>query len=324
MTASSTKRRRQLPWLHRHSRTILAGISGAGLLLTSYLTVMKLTGSKVACPTEGCDRVLTSSYADIFGIPLPLIGMMGYVAMLLLALAPLIVQKSRKEVQTQVDDWTGLLLVAGGAAMATFSSYLLFVMVTEIKDTCLYCLGSALFSFSLFGVAITGRAWDDLGKPIFTTIGLGILTLVGTLGVYATPNPTAGQTMFTITTTSGPAEIALAEHLTQAGAQEFGAYWCPHCHDQKELFGKQAADKLPYVECDPNGKNGQPDLCRAAGVRSFPSWKIGGKLYEGVTPLDRLADLSGYKGDRNFRHGTLRELPNQPSPVTIPSPGAAP
>jgi uncharacterized membrane protein len=322
MTASSTKRRRQLPWLHRHGRTVIAGIAGTGLVLTSYLTVVKLTGAKAACPTEGCDRVLNSPYAEVLGIPLPLIGMLGYAAMLLLALAPLATQQARKDLQVQIEEWSGLLLVAGGAAMATFSGYLMYVMVSEIRETCLYCLGSAFFYLSLFGLALSSRRWDDLGKPIFTAIGLAIITLVGTLGVYATPSGSSsnGSEMFTIKTNSGPAEIALAEHLTQTGAQEFGAYWCPHCHEQKELFGKEAAAKLPYVECDPNGKNAKPDLCRAAGIRSFPSWKIGGKLYEGVTPLDRLADLSGYQGDRTFRQGSLQELPNRAAPIPEPAP----
>jgi len=43
-----------------------------------------------------------------------------------------------------------------------------------------------------------------------------------------------------ITTTSGKAELALAKHLVNIGAKEYITWWCPHCHEQKLLFGKEA------------------------------------------------------------------------------------
>ena len=49
---------------------------------------------------------------------------------------------------------------------------------------------------------------------------------------------------------------------------EFFAYWCPHCREQKVLFGS-AATKLPYVECDPAGRGAEPDRCLAADVRAY-------------------------------------------------------
>ncbi|HYW18094.1 MAG TPA: hypothetical protein VE956_02065 [Nodularia sp. (in: cyanobacteria)] len=55
-----------------------------------------------------------------------------------------------------------------------------------------------------------------------------------------------------ITTTSGEAEIALARHLANTGAKEYVAWWCPHCHEQKLLFRKEAyqiiSDSIK-VEC---------------------------------------------------------------------------
>ena len=80
----------------------------------------------------------------------------------------------------------------------------------------------------------------------------------------------------------------------------YSAYWCPHCHDQKELFGKQASDQLQVVECAPDGRDNQADLCKRKGLTGFPSWEIKGKIDSGVKPLSELADLSGYKGNRDF------------------------
>lgn len=97
-------------------------------------------------------------------------------------------------------------------------------------------------------------------------------------------------------------EVALASHLKQIGAKLYGAHWCPYCHKQKSLFGNEAFSQLDYVECDPAGKNARPQLCQKAGVEGFPSWEIQGKQYGGLRSLQDLADLSGYKGDRNFKN----------------------
>ncbi len=80
----------------------------------------------------------------------------------------------------------------------------------------------------------------------------------------------------------------------------YSAYWCPHCHEQKELFGKDAAAKLNIVECAADGKNSQVALCESKKIDGFPSWEIDGKLDSGVKRLDQLADLSGFKGSRSF------------------------
>jgi glutaredoxin len=99
-----------------------------------------------------------------------------------------------------------------------------------------------------------------------------------------------------VTSTSRPGTVPLAEHLTAKGAVMYTAYWCPHCHEQKELFGKEATAKLKIVECAPDGRNSQTDLCRAKNIQGYPSWEINGKVDSGVKPLSKLAELSGYKG----------------------------
>lgn len=86
----------------------------------------------------------------------------------------------------------------------------------------------------------------------------------------------------------------LANHLKAKGAVMYGAYWCPHCAEQKSLFGSAAAS-LPYVECDPQGSNPQPDLCQAKNIQGYPSWEIDGQLYTGVKSLEELAQLSQFK-----------------------------
>ena len=103
-----------------------------------------------------------------------------------------------------------------------------------------------------------------------------------------------------VTTESSASAVALADHLTAAGAVMYSAYWCPHCHEQKELFGKEASKALKVIECAPDGQNNQVDLCKSKGLTGFPSWEINGTIDSGVKSLDDLADESGYSGKREF------------------------
>jgi hypothetical protein len=89
-------------------------------------------------------------------------------------------------------------------------------------------------------------------------------------------------------------EMGLADHLKRTGAKMYGAYWCPHCSDQKAMF-KQAVSHMPYVECDSQGVNPQPQLCEQKKIEGYPTWEIQGKLYPGVQSLLELARLSNYQ-----------------------------
>ena len=322
------RRRRSVPWIHRWSRPIIGAISIAGAILTAYLTITKLSGGEVVCSAEigaagSCSNVLNSPYAEIFGLPLSLFGCLAYIAMAASALFPLTINiEASKQLRKTLENWTWLFLLAGSTAMAVFSSYLMYVLATKIQSVCYYCIGSALFSLSLLVLTILGREWEDIGQIFFTGLIVALLTLVGTLGVYAnvdkpaagvpdadgliaipttdsSPQPPYG---WEITTTSGEAEIALAKHLTSIGAKKYGAYWCPHCYEQKQLFGQEAFKEVNYIECANEGKNPQPQACSAAGIRSFPTWEIDGKLYPGVQTPQELAKLSNYQGDMSFKY----------------------
>lgn len=94
--------------------------------------------------------------------------------------------------------------------------------------------------------------------------------------------------------------MALAIHLKRTGAKMYGTYWCSSCQWQQQQFG-EAFSQINYIECDPAGANARPDLCAQAGITAFPTWELNGQLYRpGAFNLERLAELSGYKGSRNF------------------------
>ena len=305
-------RRRSTPWIHRWSRTAIGAIAAIGVVETAYLTIAKFTTGSVICPTSGCDKVLNSPYATVFGtVPLSLLGCLAYLSIAILAFAPKAVNPdTNKGLHSQLENWTWQALFIITAAMVIFSGYLVYLMAFEIRELCIYCISSAVFSLSLFVLVLVGREWEDIGQLVFTGILVVMVSSIGALGLYnsvnapATSVSTPGIVPPAVTTTSGPAQIALARHLRQIGAKEYGAYWCPHCHDQKMLFGKEAAKIIDYFECDPQGQNCRAEICQAAAanVKGFPTWEIQGQFYSGTQTLDKLAELSGYSGPRNFQN----------------------
>ncbi|MGD1860474.1 MAG: vitamin K epoxide reductase family protein [Leptolyngbyaceae cyanobacterium] len=306
------QRRRQQPlWIHRWSRWIIGAIALMGACGTAYLTVVKVLGGDAACPTGGCDRVLSSPYAEVFGLPLTLFGFLGYLGMAVMALGPLSLAPNRqKELRRQLESQTWLLLFMGATAMLVFSGYLMYLLAFEIKTTCLYCITSAIFAAAMFALTVLGRRWDDAGQLVFTGVIVLVVTLVGTLAVYAPISNAQGGGVDTpgavgpaVTTASGTAEMQLAAYLKDSGAAMYGAYWCPHCHDQKQLFGEAAAKEIPYVECAEDGQNSQAQLCRSVdGLTGFPTWEVDGELLVGAQSLETLADASGYTGPRDFQN----------------------
>ncbi|QLE58742.1 hypothetical protein [Nostoc sp. TCL26-01] len=121
--------------------------------------------------------------------------------------------------------------------------------------------------------------------------------------------------VITVESTSGTAEIALAQHLQQTKAKLYGAYWCSHCYEQVYLFGQPAFGLINRIECAPQGKNAQPEVCQAAKITGFPTWEINGKFYTGVQSLPELANISGYQGTQNFQNAKPVNIPSQYSPI---------
>ena len=91
---------------------------------------------------------------------------------------------------------------------------------------------------------------------------------------------------------SNAEQLALSDHLRQRNVMFYGAWWCPASFRQKHLFGKEAGNRLPYVECDkePAGR----ERCRAAGVQAYPTWVMGRQRVEGVQSVEELKQWSGF------------------------------
>lgn len=128
---------------------LAAVVALLGLGDSIYLTIHHLTGEQVPCSvTGGCETVLTSSYAEISGIPLAVFGAAAY--FVTFSLAILAAFGNRKM-------WFlfGILV----SIMAVFSLWLLYLQAFVIKAFCQFCLLSAATTLTLFIIALISKFW---------------------------------------------------------------------------------------------------------------------------------------------------------------------
>lgn len=251
----------------------LALPAGLGAILSAYLVYTRAAHAPTYCPLgSGCDVVQSSRYGTVFGIPVALLGLLYYVVILVLA------------VRRLSDDrrWAIALPVAGMGVGA--SIVFTAVQQTAIRATCSLCLISALLTVAILVLPVIRRPARPR-RATWAWTSASLIAAVAFLAAgYAASAPQAAESDYA---------TGLARHLAATGVKFYGAYWCPHCKDQKALFGKAAA-LLPYIECDPRSPAGEPQVCTRANIRAFPTWDIENRRFEGVLSLEELARLTGY------------------------------
>ena len=313
MASARLKSRRRQDLGSKWARVTIAILSTIGVLDTGSITLKRwgLIGN-LDCPggLEGCDKVLNSPWGTIlqtnnFSIPLSLLGLISYLVILLMAIFPLLPILKNQKSNISKFTWWGSFYISTSTFI--FSLILISVMIFKIKAFCFYCILSCLISLSLLVLNLFGGGWEDYGKLFFRGFLMSVAVLLAGLIWSSSVDPSTKKVSNIIQgmppaviALSSPEKIKLAEHLTNEGAVMYNAYWCPHCHDQKEMFGKEATKKLNLVECAKDGFNNKRELCEAKGITGFPSWEINGSIESGVKSLEELAKLSNYKDSRDF------------------------
>jgi uncharacterized membrane protein/glutaredoxin len=266
----------------------LLAVSGVGIALTTYLSWAAFSGGAVqGCSAGGgCDVVLNSQWATLLGLPTAFWGLLAYIALAATAFI--------RKVNTQ---WSYAWTIA--LVGVCYSAYLTVVSLTILQSACPYCLTS----LGLMSAALAIIVWQrppEMARRSWVSLAAGraALAAVVILAVhssYAAPQaePVGPE---------DPKIRALAEHLSEQGVIFYGASWCPHCQEQKRLFGASAV-RLPYIECSPAGPNApQAPSCARAGIQSYPTWIIGGQTIAGeVLTLAQLAVAAGFPDAANFQ-----------------------
>jgi uncharacterized membrane protein len=120
-----------------------------GIGVAAYLTYVHYAGLQPLCAggSHGCERVQSSSYASVGGIPVALLGLVGYVAIAAALLAP--GERAR--------------LVAAALAVTGFgfSAYLTYLELFVIDAICQWCVASAVLLTLLGIVTVWHLLIDD-------------------------------------------------------------------------------------------------------------------------------------------------------------------
>ena len=123
----------------------IAGLALLGLAISIYLTYVHYAGIEPVCSSiSNCERVQTSEYAELAGIPVAVLGIAGYAAILL-----------SLRMRADVTALLSYLAVA-------FSAYLTWAELFKIDAICQWCVASAIITL-VIAVLATVRA---LGAPL--------------------------------------------------------------------------------------------------------------------------------------------------------------
>lgn len=122
-------------------------LSLAGFFIAAYLYLFKIGKiGVIACGTGGCETVQLSPQSRFLGVDVSLIGVIGYGALLVLALLSL-------QPRFSGPAWPGRLVawLSGGAVL--FSGYLTYLELFVIRAICRYCVTSAVIITVIFLLA---------------------------------------------------------------------------------------------------------------------------------------------------------------------------
>lgn len=126
---------------------LAAVVALVGVADSIYLTIHHFTGEKVPCSVvEGCEQVLSSSYAEIAGIPLAIFGAAAYFTAFSLAILAAFGNRLT---------WT--LFSVQVAFMMLFTTWLVYLQAFVIEAFCQFCLLSAGTTFVLFSISLISR-----------------------------------------------------------------------------------------------------------------------------------------------------------------------
>jgi uncharacterized membrane protein len=133
---------------------ILLLLALAGIGIAGYLTYVHYQELSPLCTTGGCEKVQSSKYAKVSGVPVPLIGLVGYVAIF----ASLLVRGELARLATAAMAFGGFV----------FSAYLTYLELFKIDAICQWCVASAVV-MTLIAICATIRVLmavdDEPGPP---------------------------------------------------------------------------------------------------------------------------------------------------------------
>ena len=283
-------------------KTLLPALSLLGLFDSLYLLWVYTSPSRpIVCLGSGCDAVRASSYAHLFGLPLPAFGVASYALLGLLIFTEVLVSpRLGRAIQWAV---TGI-----SCAGFLFSIYLTSLAEFVIHAWCVWCVVSALVVTGIFVLSLL-----ELRRPLALTDPLAVIARIRTNFVLCVVALLIGVPAFILLSRHGllppvpqASSQALAEHLVRPESHmtgnlrapltlvEFGDFECPACSLSEEAARQiraQYGDRIRFVFRQFPLSKIHPQAEKAAEASECAAQQ--GKFWEGLEKLyAEQADLS--------------------------------
>ena len=247
-------------------KNLLISIAVLGMLITGYLSYSYFTNAVPFCSVDAissCASVVKSHYAKIGFVP---VAFAGFVAWASLLVAFLFLNKTiAKNIALGI---SGVGVVAGG--------YFNGIMFWKLNAFCPWCESSHFLMIATFLILAHGFF---MTKKLAKGVSAAVILFVVPFWLVS-----SGST--------SQENYPLADCLSEKNVVMYGAYWCPHCKEQKELFGS-SFERIKYVECaEKDNPRQQTAECKTAGVKQYPTWiKNDGERVTGTQSLESLKAL---------------------------------
>lgn len=134
-------------WLYR----TMIGLALIGLMVATYMTIYKWTNNNAMCLGSGdCGTVNASKYSEVRGIPVALIGVLGYAAIL----GTLAFEKRAFFLEDFITENATLLVFGFSLTGFLFTLWLIYAEIFLIKALCPFCLASQAVMTIIFILSI--------------------------------------------------------------------------------------------------------------------------------------------------------------------------
>lgn len=136
-------------------RRIAMVLTIPGIVIAAYLTWTHISSTGIYCVggSGGCDTVQQSQYSAIAGVPVALIGLIGYLAILAVFML--------EETQGPLSESGPMLAFAFTLIGFLYSAYLTYLELFAIYAICQYCVASAVIMTTIFGISIYRLILDN-------------------------------------------------------------------------------------------------------------------------------------------------------------------
>ncbi len=136
-------------------RAAIAVLALVGGGIAAYLVYTRYSGSSIFCQTGGCETVQNSKYSEVASIPVAVLGLIGYGALLVTAAVP--------------GPTSAALGVVCAVIGVTFSAYLLYAQLVLIDAVCQWCVGNDV----VISLVAAACLWRFLREQLATSAVAG-------------------------------------------------------------------------------------------------------------------------------------------------------